>query len=103
MSVIFDIMKDEHARLLAVIDLYKAAIVKEVAGSSQLKRIGNNFYLYLEKRVGSKVVFEYVDNMESDKAIRVQESIKKRKEYEALLKQSKAHLKDVKKVLRGKI
>jgi hypothetical protein len=78
-----------------VIDSYQAAIAKEVRGAPRLKRRGFNYYLYLEKREGPKVVHEYIGNVESDKAIQVSKSIKKRKEYQALLKKAKANLNDV--------
>ena len=103
MSMIFDIMKEEHERLIDVIDLYESAIAKEIEGSPRPKRIGNKYYLYFEKRKGPKVSYYYVGNIESEKAIAAYKSLENRKKYQALLKQAKANLKDVKRVFRGKI
>jgi hypothetical protein len=49
------------------------------------------------------VVYQYVGDVESEKANEVFESLERRKNYEKSLKKAKADLKDVKKVLRGKI
>lgn len=103
MGVIFSIMEEEYERLKVLIASYKAAIAQEAKGTPILKRRGYSYYLYLQRREGPKVVSEYVGNVESDKAVRISKSIKQRKEYELLLKKAKADLKDVKKVLRGKI
>jgi hypothetical protein len=103
MSVIFHIMKEEYERLLEVIPLYEEEVAKEAQGCPRIKRIGKNHYLYLVKRSGPKVVYQYVGDVESEKANEVFESLERRKNYEKSLKKAKADLKDVKKVLRGKI
>jgi hypothetical protein len=103
MSTIFNIMKEEHARLVETEASYAKSIEKLPKGAPRIKRIRNGNYLYLERRVGSKVVDEYIGAADSDKAKKVLEKIKKRKRLANLLKETRQALKDVKRVLRGKI
>ena len=103
MSTIFHVMKEEYERLNDVQSSYSKAIAELPKGSLCVKHIRNSEYLYLERREGKRVVFEYVGPAASENAKQVIEKVNKRKKYEQLLKQAKASLKDVKKVLRGKI
>jgi len=57
----------------------------------------------LEYREGSRVIQKYVGPKDSQKAKDILEKVEQRKRYERLLKQTQSGLKDVKKVLRGKI
>jgi hypothetical protein len=103
MSIIFHIMKEEHQRLLEAENAYNKGVLREVKGSPRIKHLGNKDYLYVEKREGAKVVYEYVGAADSEKALNVLESIKRRRKDAESLKKVRNDLKDVKKVLRGKI
>ena len=103
MSIIFHIVKEEYDRLIEAQDVYKERISKEIRGSPRTKHFGKKDYLYLEYRDGEKIVYKYVGEGNSPKAIEVLESVKRRKKNEESLKKVKLDLKDVKKVLRGKI
>jgi hypothetical protein len=103
MSIIFHIMKEEHQRLLEAERVYLKHVKREVKGSPRIKRFGKKDYLYVEKREGPKVVYDYVGPANSEKALKVLESIMRRRKDADSLKKVRNDLKDVKKVLRGKI
>lgn len=103
MSTIFHVMEEEYNRLIDVQNSYSKAISTMPKGSPCVKRIRNGSYLYLERREGKKVKFEYIGPIESEKAKTILAQIDKRKRFEKLLKEASATLHDVRKVLRGKI
>jgi hypothetical protein len=99
-------MKEEYGRLIEAEQFYKKQIDEEkrnFSGSVCLKFRGKNEYLYLQRREGEKIVHEYIGEVHSKKAIAALESVNKRKKHEEYLKDISNTLKDVKKVLRGKI
>lgn len=103
MSTIFHVMKEEYDRLIEADLAYRHTIAKMPHGSPRVKHIRNRDYLYLARRDGVKVVYDYIGATDSQQAKHVLEQIERRKRYEALLKDIRTNLKDVKKVLRGKI
>ncbi len=103
MSIVFHVMQEEYDRLNQALQAYKKNISAEVKGSVKVKRIGKNEYLYVQRRIGKKVIQEYIGEFHSSKARAVVESISKRKKNEASLKKVLNDLKEVEKVLRGKI
>ncbi|HMA64107.1 MAG: hypothetical protein ACM31E_12445, partial [Fibrobacterota bacterium] len=90
-------------RLIDAEKAYSKAISNMPKGSPCVKRIRNGSYLYLERREGKKVIFEYIGSIESGKAKNVLVQIEKRKRFEKLLKEASATLHDIRKVLRRKI
>jgi hypothetical protein len=72
-------------------------------GSPRVKHIRNHDYLYLARRDGAKVVYDYIGAVDSEQAKKTLEQVQRRKRFESLLKDIHRNLKDVKKVLRGKI
>jgi hypothetical protein len=96
-------MKEEYDRLIEADLAYRRNIEKMPHGSPRIKRIRNRDYLYLARREGSKVVYDYIGAVDSEQAKKTIEQIDRRKRYEGLLKDIHRNLKDVKKVLRGKI
>lgn len=103
MSTVFHVMKEEYDRLIEAEQAYRRQISKMPPGSIRVKHIRKGDYLYLAHRRGAKVVDDYIGPIDSPKAQKVILQVKKRKQYEQLLKEVKHSLKDVKKVLRGKI
>lgn len=103
MGIIFDIVKEEHSRLNEALQVYGKRIAHEIKGASRIKLVGNKKYLYIEKREGPRVVYKYIGEIHSPKAASALESIKRRKKNEESFKRVRNDLKDVKKVLRGKI
>ncbi len=103
MSIIFHIMKEEYDRLIEAESVYRKSVVNAVQGAPRIKHIGNKDYLYLERREGRKVVDEYVGPAESKKAVEILNIVKRRRKDQESLKKVLHDLKDVKKVLRGKI
>jgi hypothetical protein len=72
-------------------------------GSPRVKHIRNRDYLYLARLDGAKVVYDYIGAIDSERAKHPLKQIERRKRYEALRKDIHRNLKDVKKVLGGKI
>jgi hypothetical protein len=103
MNTIFHIMKEEYERLIEADQVYRNNIGQMPKGSPRIKHIRNGDYLYLAHRAGSRVVYDYVGPIDSEPTKNTLEQIKRRKRYEDLLKDIQRNLKDVKKVLRGKI
>ena len=102
MNSVFHVIEEELARLKEAKRAYESAIRREIQGSAQIKRIGRKDYLYLARRKNKKIIYQYVGNIECKKAQKAVASIKKRREYESLLKGIKLDLKEVRKALRGK-
>jgi len=103
MSIIFHIMKEEYDRLGEAERVYRRSVKKAVRGAPRIKRIGKKEYLYLESRTGSKVADEYIGPAGSEKALKVMEEVKRRRKDQESLKKIRQDLKEVKRVLRGKI
>lgn len=102
-SPIFHIMHEEYLRLLEAERSYVEAIEKLPRGAPRIKHIRNGDYLYLLRREGNRVIDQYIGSSSSDKSQLVLEQAERRKRLVTLLKQVRKSLKDVKKVLRGKI
>lgn len=103
MSTIFHVMKEEYDRLIEADLAYRHKIEKMPHGSPRIKHIRNNDYLYLARRNGSKVIYDYIGAVNSEKAVKTIEQIERRKRFKGLHKDIHRNLNDVKKVLRGKI
>jgi hypothetical protein len=103
MSIVFHIMKEELARLNEAERVYRKSVQSALQGAPRIKRIGNNSYLYLERRDGGKVVYRYVGPAAAEKALAVLDAVKRRRKDMASLKKVRADLRDVRKVLRGKL
>jgi hypothetical protein len=103
MSVIFHVLKEEFNRLLETESSYMNALAAMPKGTPRFRQIREKKYLYLEYRVGNRVLHDYIGSDESDKTKDILEKVAQRKRYEKLLKDTKMALKDVRKVLRGKI
>jgi hypothetical protein len=102
MASIFHVIKEEFERLNEAKQAYESAIKKEEQGAPQVKRIGRKEYLYLARRIDRKIVFRYIGHADSRNALKILDSIKRRREYYNLLRGVKNDLKEVKKVLRGR-
>jgi CRISPR/Cas system-associated exonuclease Cas4 (RecB family) len=103
MSTIFHVMKEEYDRLIEADLAYRHNIEKMPHGAPRIKNIHNRNYLYLARRKGVKVIYDYIGAADSEKAKDTLVQVDRRKRFEALLKDIHRNLKDVKKVLRGKI
>jgi hypothetical protein len=102
MSSVFHVLEEEFERLNEAKQAYEAAIERENQGAPQIKRVGRKDYLYLARRNGEKIRFNYIGHVEDKNARKVLDSVKKRREYEGLLKGVKNDLKEVRKALRGR-
>jgi hypothetical protein len=103
MSTIFHVMKEEYDRLVEADRAYRHNIEQMPHGAPRIKHIRKRNYLYLARREGAKVVYKYIGAADSEQAKKILEQVKRRKRFQALLKDIHRNLKDVKKVLRGKI
>jgi hypothetical protein len=103
MSIIFGIMKEEYDRLREAERVYRKSVESVVQGAPRIKHIGNKDYLYLERRHGQKVVYHYIGPAENEKSVEILSAVKRRRKDRQSLSNVLHDLKDVKKVLRGKI
>jgi hypothetical protein len=103
MSIIFHILKEEYQRLIEAEHVYGKSVKSLVQGAPRIKHIGNKDYLYLERREGQKVVYDYVGPANGTKALEIIDQVTRRKKDQESLRKIRRDLKDVKKVLRGKI
>ncbi len=83
--------------------MYTSKIDELPKGKPRVKQIHNGEYLYLNRREGAKIVDEYVGKADSNRAREVLALIEKRDRFIQLRKEVREKLKEVKKVLRGKI
>jgi hypothetical protein len=102
MGSIFHIVKEERDRLYEARQAYQAAIAREAQGSPQIKRVGKKDYLYLARRKGSKIEYHYIGHADDRDSRKILDSIKRRREYQELLKGVNNDLKEVRKALRGR-
>jgi hypothetical protein len=103
MPAIFHVMKEEFQRLSRAESLYKHNIADLPQGTIRIKHLRNGAYMYLASRQGKHVVDRYVGPATSRKAKETARLVEKRKRLQALLKETKTALKDVRRVLRGKV
>jgi hypothetical protein len=102
MSSVFHVIEEEFERLNEAKAAYEAAIKREEQGTPQIKRGRHKEYLYLARRNRNKVQYRYIGRADDDKARKVLDSVKNRREYEQLLKGIKNDLKEVRRALRGR-
>ena len=102
MSSVFHVIEEEFERLNEAKQAYQAAIEREEQGAPQIKRVGYKDYLYFARRIGKKIKFRYIGHADDPKSLKVLESVKRRREYEELLKGVNKDLKEVRKALRGR-
>jgi hypothetical protein len=102
MSVIRGILEEELSRLEELEIFYKEKIAEAARGSLSAKERGGKRYLYLARREGNKVLFEYVGKDVPEVRDALNARIRQRKEYQEKLRQVMENLKEVRKALRGK-
>ena len=102
MSIIRGILEEELKRLEELSVFYKEKIEKIPRGSISAKERGGNRYIYLARREGKKVIFDYVGKDVPEIRDALNENIRPRKEYQAKLRQVRENIKVVKRALRGK-
>ncbi|MEA3359119.1 MAG: hypothetical protein U9R17_06920 [Thermodesulfobacteriota bacterium] len=102
MSYIKGILQEEHQRLKALTEKYRAEIEALPRGSISLKKRNQYEYLYLAFRQKDKVRFRYIGSMVSENAQAVIKKIKLRKKYEEKIKQVKKNLGEIEKALYGR-
>lgn len=102
MSYIKNIMQEEYERLQALCKKYINKINALPKGAVSIKKRKKSEYLYLAKRQGGKVKFEYIGSVDSGKVRKIMEQVKFRKDYSQKLKQVKNDLKEIEKVIHGR-
>ncbi len=99
MSPIKAILKEELQRLEQLCNKYREEINKLPQGSISEKIRKGNSYVYLAFRKNGKVRFEYIGNVQSDKAKEIIKQVEERRRYEKLMKQAQKNLKELQKLL----
>lgn len=102
MSYIKNIMREEHQRLQALYQKYIDTIDSLPKGTISIKKRHKNEYLYLANRRNGKVKFDYIGSVGSENARKILEQVRFRKDYELKLKQVKADLRQIEKVIHGR-
>ena len=102
MAIVFDILREERRRLLALSEKYSEKLSQLPKGTLSRKRRYNKDYYYLARREGSQVRFVYVGPASSDKVKSIGADIEKRRGLVAKLKKVQADLKEVERSLHGK-
>ena len=102
-GTIFQVMKEEYERLEEALQLYTDQINALPRSKPRIKQIRGNEYVYLNRRDGAKVVDEYIGKAGSEQVTAVLALVEKRDRLIQLRKQTMEKLREVKKVLRGKI
>jgi hypothetical protein len=96
-------MKEEYDRLIEADRVYRKNIRNMPQGAPRIKHLRNKDYLYLARRNGDKVIYDYIGAADSEKAKKILEQVEQRRRYAKLVQGIRHDLKDVKKVLRGKV
>ena len=102
MSYIKNIMQEEHQRLQALYQKYIDKIDSLPKGTVSIKKRNKSQYLYLANRRDGKVRFDYIGSVGSEKARKIIEQVRFRKDYELKLKQVKSDLREIEKVIHGR-
>ena len=100
MSIFEGVIREEIERLSKNILAYKEMLKKLPKGSLYIRKDYNSYFVYRRKRVGKKIVSEYLGPLESDKA---QEEINKSNEYKRIknnIKVAEKELNELKKAVK---
>ncbi len=101
-GVIKGVLTEELNNSLRMKKEYEAALKKLPAGCIVKKKIKNNEYCYLVKRMGDKLKHIYKGKLPDDELKKYEEAKKLRAKYRNLLSQLKKQIKFLKGALRGK-
>ena len=102
MSIIKGILEEELKRLEELSVFYKDKLSEGPRGSISVKERGGKRYIYLARREGKKVVFDYVGKDIPKVRNALNERLSQQKEYYVKLRQVKENLREVKRSLHGK-
>jgi len=102
MGIIKGILEEELKRLEELSVFYKDKLAEIPRGSISVKERGGKRYIYLARREGKKVVFDYMGKDIPKVRNDLNERLSQGKEYYVKLRQVKENLLEVKRSLRGK-
>ena len=102
MSYIKNIIQEEYQRLQALYQKYLDTIDALPKGTVSIKKRNKREYLYLASRRNRKVRFDYIGPVGSENARKILEQFELRKDYELKLKQVRADLRQIEKVIHGR-
>ena len=102
MSYIKNIIQEEYQRLQALCQKYLDKIDALPKGTVSIKKRNKRGYLYLASRRNRKVRFDYIGPVGSENARKILEQVELRKDYELKLKQVRADLRQIEKVIHGR-
>lgn len=98
MNALKYVIEEEYQRLIELKNLYMQDLKGFPKGSISNKKRYNKAYSYLVYRNAQKVIFKYIENVDSPKAHALDLKIKKRKRIEQLLKKVENGIKYIKKL-----
>ena len=98
--LIKSIVLEEKKRNTEMIASYEKALESLPKGNLSVKKVGNNEYYYLKYRNDKKVMTDYIGKA-AGKIKYIEEQIKRRKHYEAMLAELSKEKKVISKILGG--
>ena len=99
MSVIEGMLRDEKKRNMEMQARYEQELAKLPKGSISKRKIGNGIYYYLKYREGSRTKTDYLGKR-STRIDQLEMLIKKRKEFERIIRELKSEYKIISKVVK---
>ncbi|MDX9827791.1 MAG: hypothetical protein RBT73_08585 [Spirochaetia bacterium] len=100
-SAIDILLHSEHQQVLRKVVLLRQECQQRPKGALSVKQRGGANYVYLVKRVGPKVVTEYLGKEGCWKVKGVEAKIKERRRYESELKEAEIQLLRLEKMIRA--
>lgn len=97
MSVLDDVLREEHDRLIVMRDAMSGEIAELPRGYISRKRISGREYCYLQKRIGGKIVSSFIKR---DDVPALEKQINRRRQLKASLREVDENLKKIRRVVK---
>ena len=98
-TVLYGLLREEKERNLEMQEIHQREIASLPKGADVAQNVSGKKYYYLRRRIGNKVVAEYLGN---DEAViqEVQKKVAKRKHLESIVKRLKLEYKQICKIVK---
>lgn len=102
MKALEGVLKEALKRLLELEKGYVREIKKLPKGCIRHKRMRGHSYAYLVLRKGTKIIHEYLSKSSSPDLKKLEADIEQRRKYERLLREVKANIKRLERMVYGR-
>lgn len=99
-SVIIGMLEEELSRNKKITLRYEMELSDLPKGSIVKRKIGSNEYYYLSRRIGQKVVTEYLGKYGEVKITELEKKIEQRRYVETIIKRLKTEKKEIERMLK---